>query len=135
MKTWEDLLPSSLIQLLESLGPLLAIGWKLVPHHRSLCVAFSVEQLASPSVGVLEKRVSKNTQDARSYELILEVICHHFCFMLFFTQSNPIMWKRTSQGVNMRTWGRLGTISVAVYHIKTFRRNLIALTYENLLAL
>lgn len=66
-------------------------------------MAFSVEQLASPSVGVLEKRVSKNTQDARFYDLILEVICHHFCYMLLVTQSNPVLWQGTSQDVNMRT--------------------------------
>lgn len=55
--------------------------------------------------------------------------------MLLVSQSNPVMWKGTIQSVNMRRWGGFGTILVAAYVIKLFRRNLIALTYESLLAL
>lgn len=59
--------------LLEGLGSFVAIGWTLVPHHMGLSVGSSEGQQASSSVSALEKRVSKNTQDAR---FLLCVIGH-----------------------------------------------------------
>ena len=41
----KDLLPSSLMQVLEGLVFLLAVGWRLVPHHMDLSMGSVAEHL------------------------------------------------------------------------------------------
>ena len=65
---------------------MLTVVWEPVPHHMDLSVGSSTEQLAFPNVSAPKKIGSRNTQDERFYNLILEVVYSNFCCMLLITE-------------------------------------------------
>lgn len=116
-----ELLPSSIVQLLSGLHLSLVVDQRLVITPRpSPGVGWGVSRCGccwSPWAEQSHREHAARMKSLCLYNLISEIMYHHFGGTLLVIQANPDKrWKRPTQVCENQGWGSAGTILGAAYH-------------------